>query len=221
MLYRDRRDAGRMLGRALARYTGAAELVVLALPRGGVPVAFETAKALGAPLDVFLVRKLGLPGHEEYAIGAIASGGVRVIDDALLRRFGIPRAAVERIVEREERELRRRERVYCGDLSPLKLSGKRVILIDDGLATGSSMRAAVKAVRGLGARRVVVAVPVGPVEAVRDLSSMADEVVCISTPEPFLAVGRFYDDFDQTSDEEVVELLLESRAELTFHDVTR
>lgn len=214
MLYRNRREAGRALGRALERYTEGSDVIVLALPRGGVPVAFEVARALRAALDVFLVRKLGLPGHEEYAMGAIASGGVRVLEDEVVRRFGIPLAAVDRIVEREERELRRRERAYRGDLPPVEVAGRTVILVDDGLATGASMRAAVEAVRERGARRIVVAVPVGPAETVRDLSHLADEVVCVSTPVPFLAVGRFYEDFDQTSDAEVVELLDQSRAGL-------
>jgi predicted phosphoribosyltransferase len=212
MIFRDRRHAGRALGRALAHYEGRPDVIVLALPRGGVPVAFEVARALRAPLDVFLVRKLGLPGNEEYAIGAIASGGVRVVDEALLHRFGVPLGAVERVVERQERELRRREHAYRDDLPPVELAGKAVILVDDGLATGSSMRAAVKAVRGRGARRVVVAVPVGPAETVRDLSRLADEAVCLSTPDPFLAVGRFYEDFEQTSDAEVVELLRRAHA---------
>ncbi len=207
MLYSDRRDAGRALARALVRFADRPDVLVLALPRGGVPVAFEVATALRSPLDVFLVRKLGMPGHEEYAMGAIASGGVRVVEEALVRRFEIPFAVVERIVEREERELRRRERAYRGDRPPVELAGMTAILVDDGLATGSSMRAAVEAARRRGARRIVVAVPVGPVEAVRDLSRLADEVICLVTPAPFIAVGRFYEDFGQTSDTEVVGLL--------------
>jgi putative phosphoribosyl transferase len=214
MIFRDRFHAGRMLGQALAHYAGRPNVIVLALPRGGVPVAFEVARVLHAPLDVFLVRKLGLPGNEEYAIGAIASGGVRVVDEALLRRFGISRLAVESVVEQEERELRRRERLYRGDLPPVELAGKAVILVDDGLATGFSMRAAVEAVRSRGARRIVVAVPVGPADTVRDLSRLADETVCVSSPDPFLAVGRFYENFDQTSDAEVVQLLGQARTGL-------
>ena len=176
-----------------------------------MPVGSEVARALDAPLDVFLVRKLGFPGNEEFAMGAIASGGVRVLDEALLRRVGISSAAVERVVEQEERELRRREYAYRGDLPPVELAGRTVILVDDGLATGSSMRAAVKAVRARGApdRRGDSR---GPADTVRDLARLADEVVCVSTPEPFLAVGRFYENFEQTKDSEVVELLREARA---------
>ena len=212
MIFRDRRQAGRVLGEALARYAGRSDVLVLALPRGGVPVGFEVARAIGAPLDVFLVRKLGFPGNEEYAMGAIASGGVRVIDEALLHRVGISSAAVERIVQQEERELRRREYAYRGNLPPVELAGRTIILVDDGLATGSSMRAAVMAARRRGARRIVVATPVGPSDTVRELARLADEVVCPSTPEPFLAVGRFYENFEQTEDTEVVELLAEARS---------
>jgi putative phosphoribosyl transferase len=207
MLFRNRREAGRALGQQLAQYASRPGVVVLGLPRGGVPVAFEVAEALDAPLDVFLVRKLGFPGNEEFAMGAIASGGVRVVNEALLRRYGIPAAAVERVVEQEERELRRRERSYRGDRAAIGLAGCTVILVDDGLATGSSMQAAVKAVRLQGPERIVVAVPVGPIETVRELARIADEVACVATPEPFLAVGRFYDDFDQVGDEEVAGLL--------------
>lgn len=212
MIFRDRRQAGRVLGEALAHYAGRSGVIVLALPRGGVPVGFEVARAINAPFDVFLVRKLGFPGNEEFAMGAIASGGVRVLDEALLRRVGISPAAVERVVQQEERELRRREYAFRGKLPPVELAGRTVILVDDGLATGASMRAAVKAARERGARRIVVATPVGPAETVRELARLADEVVCPSTPEPFLAVGRFYQNFDQTEDTEVVELLEESRA---------
>ncbi len=211
MLYRDRHDAGRSLGRALAHYAGRSDVIVLALPRGGVPVGFEVARFLGAPLDVFLVRKLGFPSNEEYAMGAIASGGVRVLDEPLLRRMGVSPAVVERVVRQEERELRRREQAYRGQLSPPALAGRTAILVDDGLATGYSMRAAVKAVRERGARRVVVAVPVGPADTVRDLAQLADEAVCVFTPEPFLAVGRFYESFDQTTDADVIDLLAKAR----------
>jgi putative phosphoribosyl transferase len=209
MLFRDRREAGRALATRLASYVGRPGVVVLALPRGGVPVGFEVAEALEAPLDVFLVRKLGFPGNEEFAMGAIASGGVRVVNEPLLRRYGIPPAAVSRIVEQEERELRRRERLYRGEREAIDLRGRTVIVVDDGLATGSSMQAAVKAVRSQQPKRVVVAVPVGPTDTIRDLARMADEVACVATPEPFLAVGRFYDDFGQVTDEEVARLLVE------------
>jgi predicted phosphoribosyltransferase len=212
MIFQDREEAGRELGRKLARYAGLPKVIVLALPRGGVPVAFEVARALQAPLDVFLVRKLGFPGHEEYAMGAIASGGARVINERLLAEVGMAPAVVERVVEREERELRRRERAYRGDLPALELTGRTAILVDDGVATGSSMLAAVEAVRERGAREIVVAVPVAPRESIRKLSNAADDVVCIASPEPFLAVGRFYDNFEQTSDEEVLELLERARA---------
>lgn len=211
MLYTDRAQAGRALAAALREYADRPDVVVLALPRGGVPVAYRVAETLGAPLDVFLVRKLGFPGSEEFAMGAIASGGVRVLNEAVIERYGVPEAVVETVVRREERELSRREKSYRGDLPPLDLRGKTAIVVDDGLATGFSMRAAVKALRSLGPSRVVVAVPVGPRETVEELRLLADEVVCPATPEPFLAVGRFYEDFDQTSDREVVDFLARAR----------
>lgn len=211
MIFRNRSHAGRALGQALSRYAGRSDVVVLALPRGGVPVAFEVAQALHAPLDVFLVRKLGLPGYEEYAMGAVASGGVRVLDQTLIREAGISPAVLQRVVEQEERELLRRERAYRGDRPPLELTGRTVILVDDGLATGYSMRAAVSAARQTGARWIVVAVPVGPPDRLRDIGRLVDAVVCLASPEPFLAVGRFYESFDQTTDEEVVDLLARAR----------
>jgi predicted phosphoribosyltransferase len=214
MLFDDRRDAGRRLGEKLVHYEGRSDVIVLALPRGGVPVGLEVAVAIDAPLDVFLVRKLGFPGHEEYAMGAIASGGIRVVDEALLQAAGVPGSVVARVVEKEERELRRRERLYRGGLPAIEVAGRTAILVDDGLATGSSMRAAAEAVRERGAARIVVAVPVGPRETVHNLSRVADEVVCLSMPEPFLAVGRFYWNFDQTTDEEVIELLSRAPAGL-------
>jgi predicted phosphoribosyltransferase len=205
--YRDRIDAGRRLAEKLRGYAGRPKLIVLALPRGGVPVAFEVAKALDAPLDIFLVRKLGVPGHEELAMGAIASGGVRVLDTDLVERFGIPRDRIDAVTREEERELRRRERSYRGDRAPLDLRGRAVLLVDDGLATGSSMRAAIAAVRRLGPKEIVVAVPVAPAATCRDLAGLADDVVCVASPDPFLAVGRFYENFEQTTDEEVRDLL--------------
>lgn len=214
MLFDDRRDAGRRLAAKLEHYAGRPHVIVLALPRGGVPVGFEVATALDVPLDVFLVRKLGFPGHEEYAMGAIASGGIRVLDEALVEAAGVPGSVIARVVEKEERELRRRERLFRGQLLPVEAAGRTAILVDDGLATGSSMRAAVEALRERRAARIVVAVPVGPRETVRELSRVADEVVCLSMPEPFLAVGRFYWNFDQTTDDEVVELLGRARAGL-------
>jgi predicted phosphoribosyltransferase/dienelactone hydrolase len=205
--FRDRREAGRALARWLGGYAGRADVLVLALPRGGVPVAWEVARALRAPLDVFLVRKLGMPGQPELAMGAIASGGVRVLDTDLVERFGIPRDRIDAVTREEERELRRRERSYRGDRAPLDLRGRAVLLVDDGLATGSSMRAAIAAVRRLGPKEIVVAVPVAPAATCRDLAGLADDVVCVASPDPFLAVGRFYENFEQTTDEEVRDLL--------------
>jgi predicted phosphoribosyltransferase len=180
---------------------------VLALPRGGVPVGFEVAKALHAPLDVFVVRKLGLPGQEELAMGAIASGGVRVLNRDLLRALHIPEEVVDQITQEEQRELERREREYRDERSPIDVRGKSVILVDDGLATGSSMRVAVLALKQKGPAQVVVAVPVAPADTCAELQSVADKVVCAVTPQPFLGVGQWYEDFSQTSDEEVRELL--------------
>lgn len=211
MLYADRTEAGRALARALGAYAGRPDLIVLALPRGGVPVAFEVARELGAPLDVFLVRKLGFPSNEEFAMGAIASGGVRVVNEPLLARYRVPASAVEEVAQREGRELTRRERSFRGDQPPLEIRGKTVIVVDDGLATGFSMRAAVTALRAFAPKRIVVAVPVGPEDTVEELRRVADEVVCPASPEPFLAVGRFYDVFDQTSDDEVKECLARAR----------
>ena len=181
--------------------------MVLGLPRGGVPVAAEVSRALGAPLDVFVVRKLGVPGREELAMGAIASGGVRVLNDAVIERLGIHDHTVAAVTAREEQEVRRRELAYRGERPPLDLTGRTVVLVDDGLATGSTMRAAVAAVRGQGARSVVVAVPAGALATVDRLRSEADDVVCAVTPEPFYAVGQCYTDFSQTSDDEVRRLV--------------
>ncbi len=211
MRFTDRRDAGRVLAGRLGAWAGRSDVLVLGLPRGGVPVAVEVARALGAPLDVFLVRKLGFPGNEEFAMGAIASGGVRVLDEPLLARYGVPRSSVDAVCAAEERELVRRERAYRDDRPPVDVRGRTVIVVDDGLATGSSMRAAVAALRSLGPRRVVIAVPVGPAETVEALRRVADDVVCAATPDPFYAVGNFYDVFDQTSDAEVQEILASSR----------
>jgi putative phosphoribosyl transferase len=182
-------------------------VVVLGLPRGGVPVAYEVATALGAPLDVFVVRKLGVPGHEELAMGAIASGGAFVLDDRLVQTLGISRAEIERAVATELRELERREAAYRSGRNPHRLEGKTVILVDDGLATGSTMRAAAEAVRQLDPARIVVAVPVAAAETCDDFRDVVDDVVCGQTPEPFQAVGLWYEDFSQTSDEQVRELL--------------
>jgi putative phosphoribosyl transferase len=212
-LFSDRQAAGRALAEALKGYAGREDLVVLALPRGGVPVGFEVARALGAPLDLMLVRKLGTPGQEELAMGAIASGGVRVLNRELTERLGIGPEAVEAVAERERVELERRARAYRGDRPPPELKGRRVILVDDGLATGATMRAAVSALRGLAPQRVVVAVPLAPADTLPALRREADEVVCLETPEPFLAIGRWYGAFPQTSDEEVRELLSRAAGE--------
>jgi predicted phosphoribosyltransferase len=205
--FRDRRDAGRLLAERLRQYAGRDDVVVLALPRGGVPVAFEVAQALGAPLGLFLVRKVGVPGHEELAMGAIATGNVLVIDDRLVQALGIDESQLERAVAAEALELERRAAAYDGAREPPQLEGKTVILVDDGLATGATMRAAALAVRQQGPARIVIAVPVASEETCKQLEDVADEIVCVVTPRPFLAVGLWYDDFSQTSDDEVRELL--------------
>jgi putative phosphoribosyl transferase len=212
--FRDRTDAGRHLAAALTEYADQPDLLILALPRGGVPVAFEVARALHAPLDVFLVRKLGFPGHEEFAMGAIASGGVRILDGEVLRMFNVPVDLIERVTEIEQRELERREKEYRDDRPPPHVEGHTVILIDDGLATGSTMRAAVAALRKEGANKIVVAVPVAPPETCEALRELADDIVCAITPEPFRAVGIWYADFSQTSDDEVRELIERAAREL-------
>ena len=204
--FRDRAEAGQLLAERLRRYADRDDVVVLALPRGGVPVAYEVAKALGAPLHVFVVRKLGVPGHEELAMGAIASGGLLVLDEALVRRLGLAGAQLERAIADESRELERREEAY-GGRDPPDLTGKTVILVDDGLATGATMRAAALAVRRLDPARLVVAVPVAAEETCDQFRDVADEIVCEVTPRPFRAVGLWYDDFSQTTDDEVRELV--------------
>ena len=206
----DRRDAGRVLALHLAKYANRDDVIVLALPRGGVPVAYEVASALGAPMDVFLVRKLGTPGHRELAMGAIASGGVRVLNDDVVRWYGIPDAAIERVAREEEQELQRRERAYRDGLPAPDLANRTVILIDDGLATGSTMRAAAQAMRLHHPSRVVIAVPVGAPQTCTELAAVADEVICARMPEPFSAVGQWYLNFNQTDDEEVRDLLQKS-----------
>jgi predicted phosphoribosyltransferase len=210
--YADRRQAGAALARRLSHYAGRRDVVVLALPRGGVPVGFEVARALGAPLDAFLVRKLGLPGHPELAMGAIASGGVRVLNDEVISWYRLPAQTIEAVTRAEQQELERRERTYRDGRLPVPVAGKVVVLVDDGLATGSTMRAAAVAVRGAKPQRVVIAAPVGASDTCRALADVADEVVCAATPEPFSAVGLWYDDFSQTTDEEVRRLLAASAA---------
>lgn len=210
--FRNRTEAGRRLAADLIGYAGRSDVRVLALPRGGVPVAFEVARALDAPLDVFVVRKLGLPGHEEFAMGAIASGDVVMINEQVVRATGVSRAAIERVLDDERRELARREELYRGSRPPVDVEGNIIILVDDGLATGASMFVAVEAVKRERPARVVVAVPVAARETCDALRRQADEVVCSMTPEPFHAVGLWYDDFSQTSDDEVHELLELSRS---------
>jgi predicted phosphoribosyltransferase len=205
--FRDRYEAGQRLAVALKHYAGRPNLLVLALPRGGVPVAYEVARALHAPLDVMLVRKLGVPGHEEFAMGAIASGGIRVISHDVVRALGIPDGTLATIVAEEEHELSRRERAYRGDRPPPQVPGKTVILIDDGLATGSTMRAAVAALKAQRPERLVIAVPVAAPETCEAMRGEVDEVVCALAPEPFMAVGQWYQDFSQITDDEVRELL--------------
>jgi predicted phosphoribosyltransferase len=205
--FQDRFDAGAALATLLSKYAGRNDVVVLALPRGGVPVGFEVARALGAPLDVFLVRKLGVPGHEELAMGAIASGGVQVLNQDVVEALDVPAERIIAVAAAEEQELARRLRAYRSGMGPPDVKDKIVILVDDGLATGSSMRAAVKALRGLGPARIVVAVPTAAAETCERLATEADEVVCASTPRPFHAVGLSYRDFSQTTDAEVSDLL--------------
>ena len=210
-LFHDRRDAGRRLAAELRPYADRQDIIVLALPRGGVPVAFEIADALHVPLEVFVVRKIGVPGQEELAMGALASGGVRVLDEELIRMLRVSADDVQRVIGWEEAELERRERQYRGARPFPDLHGKTVILVDDGLATGATMRAAVLALRKEGPASVVVAVPVAAPETCKAFQTIADEIVCAETPEPFIAVGLWYEDFSQTTDEEVHDLLEHAR----------
>lgn len=209
----DRRAAGRELARLLTDFAEHDDVTVLALPRGGVPVAAEVARALGAPLDVFIVRKLGLPGHEEFAMGAIATGGVRVLNEEVLRHFDVTDDVVAAAAAQEGEELERRDRLYRDGRPAPELRGRTVIIVDDGLATGATMRAAVEAVRAFEPHAVVVAVPVASPEACDDLAAEADAIFCARTPDPFHAVGLWYDEFEQTSDDEVREILSRQRAE--------
>ena len=206
-LFRDRTDAGRRLAAELAAYTHRADVLVLGLPRGGVPVAFEVAHVLDVPLDVFVVRKLGVPGHEELAMGAIASGGVQVLNEDIIQDLGIPERAIAAASIREQAELERRERRYRDGRPPPDVRGHTLLLVDDGLATGSTMRAAVAALRALQPARIVIAVPVAAPDVCAALGAEVDEIVCAETPEPFHAVGLWYFDFSQTTDDEVHDLL--------------
>jgi predicted phosphoribosyltransferase len=212
MRFRDRADAGRALADELDEYRGRDDVVVLALPRGGVPVGYELARRLDVPLDVFLVRKLGVPGHEELAMGAIAGGGVRVVNEDVVRELGLTGEDVARTALAEGRELERQERLYRDGRPAADVAGRTAVLVDDGLATGASMRAAARAVRALRPDRVVVAVPVAARRTCEELRGEVDDVVCAVTPQPFLAVGAWYDDFSQTTDDEVRELLARGAA---------
>ena len=206
-IFQDRTDAGRQLAEELLSYAGRDDAIVLALPRGGVPVAFEVAQRLGVPLDVFVVRKLGVPGHEELAMGAIASGGIRVLNEDVLYVLPDAQSIVEMVTAIEREELKRRERDYRGDRPAPEVRGRTVILVDDGLATGATMRAAAAALGQQGAAKIIVAVPVGAPSTCHEIKSVADAVVCLQTPGSFMGVGQYYEDFSQTSDEEVRELL--------------
>jgi putative phosphoribosyl transferase len=208
--YTDRKQAGILLAQKLAAYAGRHDVIVLALPRGGVPVAFEIARALQAPLDVLLVRKLGVPGHEEYAMGAIATGGICILQSDVIRQLAIPQASVDDLVQRKQEELAQRERLYRSNRPAPNLEGCIAIVVDDGLATGSTMLAAIHALRQARPARMIIAIPVGARESVARLQAEVDEIVCLSIPENFQAVGLWYEDFNQTSDDEVIHLLDEA-----------
>ena len=214
--FKDRRDAGRKLAQKLSAYAKQQNMLILALPRGGVPVAYEVALALSVSLDIFLVRKLGLPGREELAIGAIASGGIRVLNSDIVRMLSIPDEVVNFVARRELQELQRRERLYRGNRPSPELRDQGVILIDDGLATGASMRAAVAGLRAQHPARIVVAVPAAAAETCDAFRSEVDEVICALTPEPFYGVSRWYEDFSQVTDEEVRTLLEEANRQLLY-----
>jgi putative phosphoribosyl transferase len=212
MVFRDRTEAGRKLAERLRKYVKQSDVLVLGIPRGGVPVAFEVASALEARLDVLLLRKLGVPGEEELAFGAIASGGIRVLDEEIVRLARVSPDDIERVTAKERLELERRERAYRGGLPPLDVKGQTVILVDDGVATGSSMRAGIAGLRQMGPARIVVAVPVASGSARDRLSREADEMVCLDTPEFFYAIGQFYLDFSPVTDQEVTGLLARAAA---------
>ena len=216
----NRTEAGRLLAEKLAKYADRDDVIVLGLPRGGVPVAFEVAQRLGAQLDVFIVRKLGVPGFEELAAGAIASGGVRVLNEDVTRAIPHADEMIEAVTVRETAELERREQIYREGRPSTELRNRVVILVDDGLATGASMRAAIKALRQQGAAKIVVAVPVGPPDTCREIEQEADETICLSTPPFFQAVGQYYEDFSQTSDEDVRELLSHAAQDISERNQT-
>src|SRR3977135_2746699 len=206
-LFRDRREAGRLLAEKLATYANRPDVLVLALPRGGVPVAYEVARALGAPLDVFVVRKLGVPGYEELAMGAVATGGVRVLNDQLVNRLGIPDDMIDAVAAREQQELARRERLYRDGRPSADVRGRTVILVDDGLATGATMPAVIKALRQQTPTSIVVAVPTASPETCEEMRAEVDDVICAITPEPFHAVGLWYENYSHTTDKEVGDML--------------
>jgi len=218
--FSNRAEAGRQLAEKLDKYAGRKDVIVLGLPRGGVPVAYEVAKRLRAPLDVFIVRKLGVPGFEELAAGAIASGGVRVLNEEVMRAIPYAEEAIEAVTVRETAELERREQIYREGRPSPELRDRVVILVDDGLATGATMRAAVKALRQRGAAKIVVAVPVGPPDTCREIEQEADETICLSTPPFFQAVGQYYEDFSQTSDADVRELLSQAAQDIPERNQT-
>lgn len=207
-MFRNRRDAGQQLAERLAQFIDTErDALIIALPRGGVPVAAEIAKQTGLPLDIITVRKIGVPGNEELAMGAIGSGGVRVLNPALIAQLGVSSTAVEKVIQRETRELERREILYRNERPPPQIAGRTVIVVDDGIATGSTMSASIRVLRQLKAGRIIVAVPVAPKDTIQRLQNEADAVVCALEPEPFYAVGIWYDDFSQTTDEEVRTIL--------------
>ena len=211
MKFKDRTEAGQILARKLTAYANCADVVVLALPRGGVPVAFEIATALNLPLDVFLVRKLGVPGQSELAMGAIANSGVRVLNQDLVRSLRLSDAVIDKVAAQEQQELERRERLYRDNIPIPLLHERTVIIVDDGLATGATMRAAIKAIRQQQPARIVVAVPISSPETCRDLAAQVEEIICVETPQPFCSVGLWYEDFPQTTDEEVRNLLKQAQ----------
>jgi putative phosphoribosyl transferase len=213
-IFRDRTDAGRQLARQIRGYAGRPDALVLGLPRGGVPVAFEVAQSLDLPLDIFVVRKLGVPGREELAMGAIASGGVGVLNEDVLAGLELSETEVEAVVRREQSELERQERELRGRGEPLDVEGCTIVLVDDGLATGATMRAAISALRRRGAGRIIVAVPISSPQICAEFEEQVGEIVCARTPEPFIAVGAWYEEFAQTTDEEVRELLARARGHI-------
>lgn len=214
--FKDRRDAGRKLAQKLSAYAGQPHILILALPRGGVPVAYEVALALNVPLDIFIVRKLGLPGRDELAIGAVASGGVRVLNSDIVRMLSIPEEVINFVVKRELQELQRREKLYKRDRPFVEVQDRTVILVDDGLATGASMRAAIAGLRAQHPARIVVAVPAAAPDVCDAFQSEVDEIVCAITPEPFYGVGRWYEDFSQVTDEEVRVLIEQANQQFLY-----